>query len=111
MVLITIFSLFGSAIGISNLVTATVMERKNEIGLQKAIGASNGRIIGTIRTEIIISGIIGGAVGYIIGLGLTQIIGFKVFGSAIAPTPMVIPIVIILILLMTVLGSIPAIKY
>ncbi len=111
MVLITIFSLFGSAIGISNLVTATVMERKNEIGLQKAIGASNGRIIGTILTEIIISGIIGGAVGYIIGLGLTQIIGFKVFGSAIAPTPMVIPIVIILILLMTVLGSIPAIKY
>lgn len=55
--------------------------------------------------------IIGCAVGYFAGLGVTQIIGFRVFGSAIPPTPMVVPIVIILILVVTVLGSIPAIRY
>ena len=111
MILITVLSLIGSALGISNLVTATVMDRRTEIGLQKAVGASNGRIIGIILTEISITGIIGAVIGYFVGLVLTQIIGFRVFGSAISPAPMVIPIVMVLILLVTLLGSIPAIKY
>ncbi|MDO5718450.1 MAG: ABC transporter permease [Tissierellia bacterium] len=111
MVLITILSLVGSALGISNLVTAGVMERRSEIGLQKAVGASNFKIVGTILTEILLTGVIGAVVGYFVGLGLTQIIGYKVFGSAIVPAPMVIPIVIVLIFLVTILGSIPAMRY
>lgn len=111
MVLITALSLIGSALGISNLVTASVMERRAEIGLEKAIGANNTRIIKRVLTENIVTGIIGGSVGYFIGLLLAQIIGITVFGSGIPPTPMVIPIVIILILLVIVLGSIPAIRY
>lgn len=111
MVLITVLTLIGSGLGISNLITASVIERSNEIGLQKAIGASNGRIIGIILIEIIITAIFGTAVGYGVGLLLTQVIGLTVFGSAITPTAMVVPIVSILIILVTVLGSIPAIKY
>lgn len=111
MVLITILSLIGSALGISNLVTAGVMERRTEIGLQKALGAENGRIIGTILTEIMITGVFGGVIGYFVGLLLTQVIGFSVFGSSIPPTAMVIPIVVILIFFVTLLGSIPAIRY
>lgn len=111
MVLITVLSLIGSALGISNLVTAGVMERRTEIGLQKAIGADNGQIIAAILTEIMIAGLIGGVAGYFVGLLLTQVIGFSVFGSAIPPTAMVIPIVAILIFLVTLLGSIPAIRY
>lgn len=111
MVLITILSLVGSALGISNLVTASVMERRMEIGLQKAVGASNTKVISTMLTEIVVTGIIGGVAGYFAGLLLTQIIGYKVFGSAIVPAPMVIPIVVLMVLLVTVLGSIPAIRY
>ena len=111
MVLITVLTLIGSGLGISNLITASVMERSNEIGLQKAIGASNGRIIGIILVEIILTAIFGTVIGYGVGLLLTQIIGLTVFGSAIAPTAMVVPIVAILIILVTILGSIPAIRY
>ena len=111
MILITALSLIGSALGISNLVTASVMDRRTEIGLQKAVGASNTRIIGIMLTEIMLTGIMGAIVGYFVGLGLTQIIGFRVFGSAIDPAPMVIPIVTVLILLVTLIGSIPAIRY
>ncbi|MDO4788322.1 MAG: ABC transporter permease [Johnsonella sp.] len=111
MVLITILSLVGSALGISNLVTASVMERRMEIGLQKAVGASNAKVISTMLTEIVVTGIIGGVAGYFAGLLLTQIIGYRVFGSAIVPAPMVIPIVVLMVLLVTVLGSIPAIRY
>lgn len=111
MILITVLSLIGSALGISNLVTAGVMERRTEIGLQKAVGAGNTAIILTMLTEILLTGALGGIIGYFAGLLLTQVIGYSVFGSAIPPTAMVIPIVMILILLVTLIGSIPAIRY
>ena len=109
MILITILSLFGSALGISNLVTASVMERSNEIGLLKAIGARDYRISGIVLTEIMITAVIGGVAGYFMGYGFAQIIGHTVFASSIEMKPMVIPIVVLLIVLVTLAGSIPAI--
>lgn len=110
MILITILSLFGSALGISNLVTASVMERSNEIGLLKAIGARDNRISGIVLTEIIITAVAGGVAGYFMGYGFAQIIGQTVFNSAIEMKPMVIPVVAVLIIIVTLLGSIPAIR-
>ena len=110
MILITILSLIGSALGITNLVTASVMERSNEIGLLKAIGATDGRISALILTEVMITGIFGAVIGYFVGFGFAQIIGQTVFGSAIDMKPMVIPIVAVLVLGVTLFGSIPAIR-
>lgn len=110
MILITILSLFGSALGISNLVTASVMERSNEIGLLKAIGARDYRISGIVLTEITVTAIVGGVAGYFMGYGFAQIIGQTVFNSSIEMKPMVIPIVAVLIVIVTLAGSIPAIR-
>lgn len=110
MILITILSLFGSALGISNLVTASVMERSNEIGLLKAIGARDYRISGIVLTEIIITAVVGGVAGYFMGYGFAQVIGQTVFNSSIEMKPMVIPIVAVLIVIVTLAGSIPAIR-
>ena len=110
MLLITILSLAGSALGISNLVTACVMERAAEIGLLKAVGAYDGPISALVLTEIAITGIFGGIAGYFAGLGFAQIIGQSVFGSAIDIKPMVIPLVAVLVFLVTMAGSIPSIR-
>ncbi len=110
MILITILSMIGAALGICNLVTASVMERSSEIGLMKAIGAQNGAISGLVLTEIFITAIFGGIIGFFAGFGFAQIIGHTVFGSAISMKPVVIPIVAILVVLVTLAGSIPAIK-
>ena len=110
MILITILSLIGSALGISNLVTASVMERSQEIGLLKAIGANDRAITGTFMTEILITALFGGTVGYFMGFGFAQLIGQSVFGSAIEMKPLVIPIVAVLIALVTIAGSLPAIR-
>ena len=110
MILITILSLVGSALGISNLVTASVMERSNELGLLKAIGAKDGAISALVLTEIMITALFGGAAGYFVGYGFAQIIGQTVFGSAIEMKPLVIPIVAVLIVVVTLFGSIPAIR-
>ena len=110
MTLITILSLVGSALGICNLVTASVMERSAEMGLMKAIGAQNASVSGLVLTEIIITAIIGGTVGFFAGWGFAQIIGHTVFGSSVEMRPVVIPIVAVLVLIVTLAGCIPAIR-
>ena len=110
MILITILSLVGSALGITNLVTASVMERSNEIGLLKAVGAKDSSIAGLVLTEIMLTGIVGAVIGYFVGFGFAQIIGHTVFGSAIDMKLFVIPIVGVLVVAVTLAGSIPAIR-
>ena len=110
MILITALSLIGSALGISNLVTASVMERSQEIGLLKAIGARDRSITGVVITEILITALLGFVVGYLMGFGFAQLIGQSVFGSSIDMDPKVAPIVAGLIALVTIAGSLPAIR-
>jgi putative ABC transport system permease protein len=110
MLLLTILSLVCSALAISNLVTASVMERSAEIGLLKAVGASGLEVSLLIMTEIMFTTLTGGTVGYFAGLGFSQLIGRTVFGSPVAIKGLVIPIVAILAVAVTFAGSIPAIR-
>jgi putative ABC transport system permease protein len=110
MVLITVLSLVGAAVGITNLVTASVMERSKEIGLLKAVGAKDSSIVFLILTGIMITAVVGGILGFFIGWGLAQIIGLTVFSSAVALKAAVIPITAVAVVAVTLTGSIPAIK-
>lgn len=110
MVLITFLSMVGAALGISNLVTASVMERSQEIGLMKAIGAHNPAITGLVLAEILCTALVGGLVGFFAGQGFAQVIGHTVFASSISMRPMVIPLVAVLVTLVTLIGCIPAIR-
>ena len=110
MYLITLLSLIGAALGISNLVTSAVMERSQEIALMKAVGAKNGQITRLVLAEIVITAIIGAAAGYFLGYAFAQIIGHTVFSSSIEMSGMVAFIVAVLIIAVTLIASIPAIR-
>lgn len=110
MILITFLSMIGAALGISNLVTASVMERSQEIGLMKAIGAHNPAITGLVITEILCTALIGGLIGFFAGQGFAQVVGHTVFGSSISMRPMVIPLVAVLVTAVTLIGCIPAVR-
>ena len=110
MLLITILSLLSATMGVSNLVSANVMERSKELGLLKALGATDISVVVLVLTEIFMAGLVGGIVGYGVGLGFAQVIGQAVFGSSIAINLVVIPILAILLIFMLLLGSLPAIR-
>ncbi len=110
MFLITIISIIGSILGISSIVTTNIIERSQEIGLLKAVGASNLAITRRILTEIFIAGLFGGVLGYGLGYGFAQIIGQSVFNTSITIKPMVIPLVICIVFVVTIGGSIQAIR-
>jgi putative ABC transport system permease protein len=110
MLLITLLSLAGSALGISNLVTASVMERSGEIGLLKALGAFDSAVSALVLGEILCTAAIGGAIGYGAGLGFAQIIGHTVFSAQIALKPQVIPLTAAMVVAVTLSGSLPAIR-
>ena len=61
-------------------------------------------------TEIMVTALLGGVAGYFLGFGFAQLIGRSVFGSAIEMKAKVIPIVAALIAMVTVAGSLPAIR-
>ncbi|MDR1083206.1 MAG: ABC transporter permease [Coriobacteriales bacterium] len=111
MLLITVLSLLGAALGISNLISASVMERSSEIGLMKALGAHDVPLTWLVLLEILLVGLVGGLIGYFAGLGFAQIIGQTVFGAPIAAAPMVIPLLSVLVALVIIVGSLPSIRY
>ena len=110
MLLITVLSLLSSALGVSNLVSANVMERSRELGLLKALGASNLSVVLSVLAEIFAAGILGGILGYFVGIGFAQIIGETVFGAGIAVNVYVVPIVAALMTAVLLVGSVPAVR-
>lgn len=69
-------SLVVGGIGIMNAMITSVLERTKEIGLMKALGASNNKILTIFLLESALIGLVGGIIGIIVGFGLAEIIAF-----------------------------------
>jgi putative ABC transport system permease protein len=63
-------SLLVGGIGIANTMFTSVLERRKEIGVMKAVGAENEDILVIFLVEAALLGIVGGVIGILIGLSL-----------------------------------------
>lgn len=87
-ILIASISILVGAIGIVNTMTTSVIERKKEIGIMKAVGAKNSDVFMQFFVEAGLLGFIGGLAGIIMGLiiGFSGIIAINGFiGAEIKP--------------------------
>lgn len=77
-------SLIVGGIGIANIMLVSVVERTKEIGIRKAMGATNEAILSQFLTEAIVISSVGGCIG--IGLG----VGIAIASSSIMKIPLVV---------------------
>ncbi len=77
-----VFALIVAAIGLINTMTITLLERTNEIGIMRSIGATSRNILLIFLAESTITGIVGGFMG--IGLGIFFAETFNFFLNILA---------------------------
>jgi putative ABC transport system permease protein len=75
-------SLIVGGIGIMNIMLVSVTERTKEIGLRKALGATNKEILSQFLLEAVILTSLGGVIGIILGSGLAYIISLLIIKFA-----------------------------
>lgn len=98
--IIAFISIFVGTIGIVNTMTTSVLERKKEIGVMKAIGARNSHIFTIFLIESGLLGLVGAVLGVILGmtggyfgtLGIGNFIGSEI-QQQINPMLIILPIV------------------
>ena len=69
-------SLFVGGIGVMNVMLMSVIERRQEIGLRMAVGATKNNILCMFLLESIIQTVLGGLLGVIFGMVISYFIAF-----------------------------------
>jgi putative ABC transport system permease protein len=79
-------ALLVGAIGVANIMVISVLERRSEIGLRRALGATRGHIRIQFLTEAIALALIGGIAGIITGAAATAIYAHGKGWATVIPT-------------------------
>jgi putative ABC transport system permease protein len=103
--LATLAALLAAALAVGASSAAAVIERRSEIGLMKAIGASSGTVGFMLAAEQLLLAFVGGGVGYALGLILARKLGAKIFGVAPEPSLLVLVAVLAVAAIVTLAGS------
>ncbi|MGB2643582.1 MAG: ABC transporter permease [Candidatus Acidiferrum sp.] len=103
--LVTIVALLAAALAVGASAAASVMERRSEIGLMKALGAGSGTVGFLLAAEQLLLAFVGGGIGYSLGIILARLVGHRIFGVAPEPSLLVLVAVLVLAAGVTLLGS------
>ena len=73
-------TIVAAALGVVNTTTISVSERRRELGLLRAVGATRRQVSAVVAGEAALMGLVGGSVGLVAGLGFTVILA-TVYGG------------------------------
>jgi putative ABC transport system permease protein len=79
-------SLLVGAVGVANIMIISVLERRSEIGLRRALGATKGNIRTQFLSEAILLALLGGSVGVTLGVLATAIYAHTKHWTTVIPT-------------------------
>jgi len=87
--------------------TNVAMERRNDVGLMKAIGGATRRVLRLFLAEAALLGLAGGLIGAAAGVFLSIWLGKQVFGVAAQPRLIVYPVAVALTIIVAILSAYP----
>jgi putative ABC transport system permease protein len=108
--LITLAALFASGLAVSAAMATAIFERRAEVGLMKALGAGKFAVASVFFAEAALLALIGGAIGFGIGSALAHQIGYSIFNSQISISPVLLPVILAIAVIVTFAGSAMAIR-
>jgi putative ABC transport system permease protein len=103
--LVTAAALLAAVLAVGASSAASVIERRTEIGLMKALGAGSATVGLLLAAEQLLLALVGGGLGYGLGLLLARFLGMKIFGVPPAPSLLLLGVVLVLAAGVTLLGS------
>ena len=103
--MLALLALLAAALSISSLASLAVVERRQEIGLMKALGAQDGLVSSLFVAEAIGQGIAGGLFGFLAGQFLARLLGRAVFGSEVAIHWLLLPVIVLVALALSLAGT------
>jgi putative ABC transport system permease protein len=104
MTVIAVLAAIGSALAVTSALSTGVLERRSEIGLLKAMGAGNPRVVGLFLAEAAVLGVAGGLLGALAGALLARFISSTVFAAPVVIRPLAIPLAVGIALVITIGG-------
>ncbi|HXJ88769.1 MAG TPA: ABC transporter permease [Candidatus Binatia bacterium] len=108
--LITLAALFASGLAVSAAMATAIFERRAEVGLMKALGAGKFAVASVFFAEAALMALIGGAIGFGVGSTLAHQIGRSIFNSQISISPVLLPVILAIAVIVTFAGSAMAIR-
>ena len=96
-----------TALCVMAAMTNVAMERKNDVGLMKAIGGSVRRVLRLFLAEAALLGLAGGLIGAAVGIVISMGLGKAVFGVAAQPRLVVYPVSVGLTVIVAILAAYP----
>ena len=105
MALLVAAALMAAALAVASMMLATLLERRDEIGLFKSLGATDARVAAVFLVEAGAIGVVGGALGYFLGSLLAWRLALAVFKTPVGPHWVILPACLGLALLVTLAGS------
>ena len=103
--LVTMAALVAAVLAVSAAMMNTLMARRREIGLMKALGATRTSVAALFFAEGATLAVVGGGVGFALGILLAQRISLKIFGSSLHVEAALLPVVLLVSFLILLLGS------
>jgi putative ABC transport system permease protein len=94
MLLISLAALVSAGLTVWSVMATTVLERRAEIGIMQATGASNGLVAALFSVEVALEGAAGGLIGSWVGLLLADWVGRSVFHNSLQIPAVLGPIVV-----------------
>ena len=107
---IAAISLLVGGIGIMNIMLVSVTERTREIGIRKALGATNKDILLQFLIEAMVIGVIGGTIGVVLGVGASYAISYFAGWQTVISIPTIIIAVVFSLAIGLFFGIYPAQK-
>ncbi|HXD64099.1 MAG TPA: ABC transporter permease [Solirubrobacteraceae bacterium] len=103
-------ALLVGAVGVANIMIISVLERRSEIGLRRALGATKGHIRTQFLSEAILLGLLGGAVGVTLGAAATAVYADTKHWATVIPTEAWAGGIVASLIIGALAGLIPALR-